>query len=135
MDNYDNLRWTLATLNTAQAHFDLPYAQGLLDGRFTERLVMGGATISLVVGLTSQDMAENAVRDLGYDDIKLTAPVFAGDTLHAESEVVELTADGAPPGCGVLGYRFRGWKEEATTVASGLRRVLVRRRPEQGESA
>jgi itaconyl-CoA hydratase len=125
----DNMRWTLRTLNTAQAHFNLEYATGMLDGMFPERLVMGGCTLALVVGMTSEDLAENAVRELGYDDIRLTAPVFAGDTLWAESEVLELAALDDEPDCGALTYRFRGWKDTDTTVATGLRRIVVRRRP------
>jgi itaconyl-CoA hydratase len=125
--NEDNMRWTLRTLNTAQAHFNLEYAQGMLDGIFAERLVMGGCTLALVVGMTSEDLAENAVREVGYDDIRLTAPVFQGDTLWAESEVVGLDPD---PDGGLLTYRFRGWKGTGTTVATGLRRIVVRHRPD-----
>ncbi|MBU2667187.1 MaoC family dehydratase [Actinoplanes bogorensis] len=127
--NEDNMRWTLRTLNTAQAHFNLEYATGMLDGIFPERLVMGGATLALVVGMTSEDLAEQTVRELGYDDIRLTAPVFQGDTLWAESEVLELTGLDDEPGAGTLTYRFRGWKGTDTTVATGTRRIVVRRRP------
>jgi itaconyl-CoA hydratase len=129
VSNEDNLRWTLRTLNTAQAHFNLPYAQGLLGGVFRERLVMGGCTLALVVGLTSEDLAENAVRELGFDDIRLSAPVFQGDTLWAESEVLDLEPAADEPGNGTLTYRFRGWKDTDTTVATGTRRIVVRRRP------
>jgi itaconyl-CoA hydratase len=129
VSNEDNLRWTLRTLNTAQAHFNLPYAQQLLGGAFTERLVMGGCTLALVVGLTSEDLAENAARELGYDEIKLSAPVFRGDTLWAESEVLDLAPAPDEPGCGTLTYRFRGWKDIGTTVATGTRRIVVRCRP------
>jgi itaconyl-CoA hydratase len=134
--NEDNLRWTLRTLNTAQAHFNLEYATGMMDGIFAERLVMGGCTLALVIGLTSEDLAENAVRELGYDDIRLSAPVFQGDTLWAESEVLDLTPLDDEPDCGTLTYRFRGFKQESTTVATGTRQIVVSRRPAgSGEDA
>lgn len=128
VSNTDNLVWTLSTLNTAQAHFNLGYSTGMMDGAFDERLVMGGCTIALVVGLTSEDMAENAVGDLLYDDIRLHTPVYRGDTLYAESEVVELATAAERDDCGEMAYRWRGWKYQDRTVATGYRRILVKRR-------
>lgn len=128
VSNADNLQWTLMTLNTAQAHFNLGYSTDLMDGAFEERLVMGGCTIALVVGLTSEDMAENTLWDLVYDDIRLHSPVYRGDTLYAESEVVELADSAEREDCGEMAYRWRGWKQEDRTVATGLRRVLIKRR-------
>lgn len=128
VDNYDNYVITHTTMNTAQGHFNLDYMKGALGGRFTERLVMGGATISIVIGLTSEDMSENALVDLAISDIKLKNPVYQGDTLYATSEVLECADSIERPDAGIVRYRFTGRKSDGTEVVSGIRTILVKRR-------
>jgi acyl dehydratase len=126
--NFDNYAVTHLSLNTAQAHFDLDYSRKALDGRFRERIVVGPCTIALVVGMTSEDMSENAFMDLGYTAIRLPSPVFAGDTLYAKSEVLELRDDEPSGDAGVMRYRFTGFNSEGKMVAEGERTVLLKKR-------
>jgi acyl dehydratase len=123
----DNYLVTHMTMNTAQAHFNLPYARQMMGGTFPERLVVGPCTIAIVVGLTSEDMSENAFMDLGMTGIRLPNPVFAGDTLHAQSEVLEVRASDRPD-AGMVRYRFTGWKDGGTPVVEGERTILVKTR-------
>lgn len=134
ISEYDNLRITHMTMNTAQSHFNRPYAQQMMGGTFArDMLVMGGCTLSFVVGLTSQDMSEHSLADVGLDDITLEAPVFPGDTLFAESVVVEVR-DSDRVDCGELRYRFTGRNQDGAVIAQGTRAILVRRRPTAADS-
>ncbi len=126
--NFDNYLVTHMTMNTAQAHFNIDYARQMMGGAFSERLVVGPATIAIVIGLTSEDMSENAFMDLGLTGIKLPNPVFAGDTLYAKSEVLETRESGERPDAGVVRYRFTGWKADGKTVVEGERTILVKKR-------
>jgi itaconyl-CoA hydratase len=128
VDNVDNLWVTHTTLNTAEAHFNLPYALGLMNGRFEERLVMGAVTIAIVIGLTSEDISENAIADIGITGVRLHNPVFEGDTLHATSEILEVGPDPDRVGCGIVTYRFRGRKNGDVPVVEGIRSVSLKRR-------
>jgi itaconyl-CoA hydratase len=124
--NYDNYALTHLSINTAEAHFNVDYSKQLLDGRFPERIVAGPCTLNLVVGLTAQDMSENAFLDVGMDKLRLPNPVFAGDTLHAQSEVLELNDDRADSG--LLRYRFSASNQNGKTVAEGERIVRLKKR-------
>ncbi len=126
--NLDNYWVTHMTQNTAQAHFNVDNAKKMLGGAFHERLVLGPATIAIVVGLTSEDMSENAFMDLGMTGLKLPNPVFAGDTLHARSEVIETRDCETRPDAGIVRYRFTGLKDGDTVVAQGERTILVKKR-------
>lgn len=125
--NEDNLAITHLTLNTAQGHFNLDYMKGLMDGAFSERLVMGAVNLAIIVGLTYEDMSENAIADVAMTGIRLKNPVYKDDTLYATSEVIELS-DSDRADAGLLTYRFVGRKADDTEVATGLRTVLVKRR-------
>jgi itaconyl-CoA hydratase len=127
VSNEDNLAITHLTLNTAQGHFNLDYMRGVLGGMFHERLVMGAVTLSLVIGLTSEDMSENAIADVGLTGIRMPNPVYREETLYATSEVVELRESGSQDS-GLMTYRFTGRKADGTEVCTGLRTVLLKRR-------
>lgn len=126
--NYDNYAMTHLSLNTAEAHFNIEYSKQLLDGTLNERIVVGLCTIGVVVGLTSQDMSENALADIGMTGIKLTNPVFAGDTLHARSEVLELAEVDDREDVGRMRYRFTATNQRGQPVAEGERIVLLKKR-------
>ena len=81
----DNTWFTLLTMNTHPLHFDAAYAA---ESEFGEPLVNSCLTLSMVVGMSVSDLSQNAVANLGWDKIKLTAPVFVGDTIYAESQVL-----------------------------------------------
>lgn len=129
VSNVDNLWITHASLNTAQAHFNLDHMSGMLDGMYRERLVMGAVTLAIVLGLTSEDMIENAVAELGVTDIKIPNPVYRGDTLYATSTVADMRpADDGRADVGVLVYAFEGHKTDGTRVVQGTREALIKRR-------
>ena len=129
--NYDNYALTHLSMNTAEAHFNLDYSRQLLDGRFPERIVAGPCTLSLVVGLTAQDMSENAFLDVGMSGLRLPNPVFAGDTLHATSEVLEREDD--RPDSGLMRYRFSATNQHDQVVAEGERVVRLKKRTAWGD--
>jgi itaconyl-CoA hydratase len=133
VSNTDNLWITHTTLNTAQAHFNLDYMQDMMGGIFRERLVMGAVTLAFVVGLTSEDMSENAFMDLGLSAIRLTTPVYKDDTLYARSEVLDVSDSDERADAGVLTYRFTGRKTDGSVVVEGERTLLVKRRSHWAE--
>lgn len=126
--HFDNYAVTHMSMNTAQPHFNVEYSKQLMDGAFPERLVAGPCTIAIVIGLTTEDMTENAFMDLGLTALKLPAPVFAGDTLYARSEVLEVRDSPDRPDAGVMRYRFTGHKADGKVVAEGERIVLLKKR-------
>ncbi len=124
--NWDNYALTHLSMNTASAHFDLLLATSVMDGLFPERLVAGTCTLNIVVGLTTEDMSENAFMDVGLTGIRLPAPVFQGDTLYARSEVLELTGSDRPD-AGLMRYRFTGRNQNDIVIAEGERTMLLKR--------
>lgn len=131
--NFDNYAVTHLSMNTAEAHFNLDYSRKVLDGTFRERIVAGPCTIGIVIGLTAQDMTENALLDLGMTGLRLKKPVFADDTLRATSEVLDLQPDAAREDVGVLRYRFTGINQDNDVVAEGERTVQIKRRSHWAE--
>jgi len=119
----DNVGITLQVLNTAQAHFN----EDAMKDSFGRRLQFGGVTIAMVIGLAMQDTGENALRELGLDQIRLKTSVFHGDTLYAYSEVVEKKDVDA--GSGEVLFRHWGVNQKDEVVFEGLRRAQIRKRP------
>ncbi|MBZ8134801.1 acyl dehydratase [Afifella sp. IM 167] len=117
---------TNLVMNTAHGHFNEHAMQG---GLFGQRMAFGGYTASLVIGLASQDTAENAVEELGLDGIRFPTPVFAGDTLYAYTEVLETGAAGRED-AGVVTFRHWGVNQDDKIVFEGRRRALIKRRPQ-----
>ncbi len=115
---------THLVMNTAEAHFN---ADAMVGNMFGQRVVFGGVTIATVIGLTSQDTAENALAELGLDKIRRKAPVFPGDTLYAYSEVLETVA-AERPDAGEVRFRHWGINQDDKIVFEGERRVLIKRR-------
>lgn len=115
---------TNLTMNTAQGHFNDHQSK---TTRFGQRIVFGGYTASLVIGLASQDTSENAVVELGLDKIRLPFPVVGGDTVYAYTEVLEVTDDGHSEG-GIVRFRHWGVNQDDKIVFEGERITRVRRR-------
>jgi acyl dehydratase len=121
-------RWfTHLTLNTNPIHFDEHYAAQTEFGRV---LVNSCYTLSLITGISVMDLSQNAFANLGWDDVRLPAPVFEGDTLGAESEVIEVRASRSRPTVGLVRVRTRGFNQDGRTVIEFLRAILVYRRGE-----
>jgi acyl dehydratase len=111
----DNTWFTLLTMNTNQMHFNAPYAERT---EFGAPLVVSTLTLAIVLGLSVADTSENAVANLGWNDIRLPKPVFAGDTLWSESEVLTVRESKSRPGCGIVGIRTRGINQRAEVTRS-----------------
>jgi len=79
---YDNHLFTLLTLNTHPLHFDAEFARA---SEFKKNLVVSTYTLSLLIGMSVTDCSQKAIANLGMNDVKFTAPVFAGDTLYGEA--------------------------------------------------
>jgi acyl dehydratase len=125
---FENQVLTHLVMNTAQAHFN---EHAMLTSPWGKRLVFGLVTGSIVVGLTTQDTAENALAELGLDELRFTAPVHHGDTLYAATEVVE-TRDADREDAGIVIFRHHGYNQDGKKVFEGKRRVLLKRRSHWG---
>jgi len=117
----DNVWFTLLTLNTNPIHFDAHYAA---QTEWKRPLVDSTFTLALVTGLSVVDVSERAV-NLGWRDVRLPAPVFAGDTIHAETEILEKRESRSRPGFGVVTVRSRGLNQDDVVVIEFERTVLV----------
>jgi acyl dehydratase len=121
----DNTWFTLLTMNQHPVHFDEEYAKRT---EFGKPLVNSTLTLAIVVGMSVADVSQNAVANLGWTDIRMPAPVFNGDTLYAESTILEKRDSKSRPGQGLVSVATRGWKHDGTTVMTFNRTVLVHRR-------
>ena len=120
----ENVLFTNLVMNTAAGHFNHHQMQ---SHPAKQRVVYGGVTIGIVIGLTMQDTGENAIRELGLTGIRLTQSVFHGDSLYALSEVLEKT-DADRDDAGVVLFRHYGVNQNDEQVFQGDRRVLIKRR-------
>jgi itaconyl-CoA hydratase len=117
----DNVWFTLLTLNTNPIHFDAEYAattewgQPLVDSTFT---------LALVTGLSVPDVSERGI-NLGWDEVRLLKPVFAGDTIHAETEVLSKRRSQSRPGSGIVRVRTRGLNQRDEIVISFERAIML----------
>lgn len=122
----DGVLITNLVMNTAQGHFNEHLMQSSPQG---QRIVFGGVTIAMVIGLAMQDTGEQAIAELSLDRVRLRTSVFHGDTLYAFSEVL-ATEDADRPNAGIVTFRHRGVNQNGAVVFEGVRRVLIRRRPD-----
>lgn len=120
----DNIQFTLITNNTNQIHFNAHYAA---QTEFKKPLVNSALTLSVVAGLGVADVSENGFA-LGWDYIRLPAPVFPGDTLYCEQTVVEKRASKSREGQGIVKVLTRGVNQNGVVVIEYQRSVMVWRR-------
>ncbi|MGH7916455.1 MAG: MaoC family dehydratase [Candidatus Binataceae bacterium] len=128
MEALENVLITNLVLNTAQAHFNEDLAASLPQ---QHRIVFGGVTASLVIGLAMQDTGENALREIGLDKVRFRVPVLHGDTLYAFTQVLDKQDGGAAAsGLEAGEVRFKHWgvNQRGETVFEGERRVLIKKR-------
>ncbi|MBA2298799.1 MAG: MaoC family dehydratase [Actinobacteria bacterium] len=121
----DNTWFTLLTMNTNQMHFNREFAA---QTEFKAPLVVSTLTLAIVLGLSVSDTSENAVANLGWSDIRLPSPVFAGDTLWAESEILAVRESRSRPSCGIVTVRTRGLNQRGEVVIEFRRSFMVFRR-------
>ena len=117
----DNVWFTLLTLNTNPIHFDAEYAATTEWGR---PLVDSTFTLALVTGLSVEDVSERGI-NLGWDEVRLLAPVFAGDTLRAETEVLSKRKSQSRPGSGIVRVRSRGLNQRDEVVIAFERAIML----------
>jgi acyl dehydratase len=120
----DNTWFTLLTMNTHPLHFDEQYGKASEFGRC---VVCSPLTLSIIVGMSVTDVSQKAIANLGWKEIRLTAPVFAGDTLYAESEVLDKRESKSRPEAGLVTVRTIGKNQHGTVVCTFERTILVAR--------
>src|ERR1044072_7834520 len=127
----DNTWFTLLTMNTHPMHFDAEYAKASEFGRC---LVCSPLTLALLVGMSVSDVSQKAIANLGWTDIKLTHPVFAGDTLYAESQVLDKRESKSRPGAGLVTVKTVGLNQDAAKVCEFKRTMLIMKRGNELEA-
>lgn len=122
VESVDNSWFTLLTNNNNELHYNSDYAEKGIYGR---RLVNSCLTLSIVTGLSVPGLSRNAAANLGWDAVRLPAPVFEGDTLRARSVVRSVRPSKSRPGVGVVEVRTEGYKQDGTVVITFDRAILV----------
>lgn len=123
----ENVLITHLVMNTAQGHFN---EHEMASTPWRTTLSYGGVNFSLILGLASQDCVENAIEELGLNNIRLSKPVVHGDTLYAYTEVLSKS-DGERGDAGIVEFRHYGVNQRDELVAQVERRVLIKRRVPQ----
>jgi acyl dehydratase len=128
----DDHLFCLLTMNHHPLHINDVYASESQQG---QNVVVGPLVYSLAVGMTVGDVSGKAIANLATEDLSHPAPVFHGDTLYCESEVLEVRPSQSKPDRGVVKVHTRVYKQDGSLVAEFKRSVLVPRKPEAGEGA
>lgn len=120
----DNTWITLLSMNTNQNHFNAHLAaqNPITDGKV---IVNSGLTVAVVLGISVLDMSQNAISNLAFTDIKMSHPVYAGDTIYAESICTGLRRSESRPYAGIVSMITRGLNQDGTEVISWKRSVMV----------
>jgi acyl dehydratase len=121
----DNIWFTCLTMNTNPIHFSEPHAART---QFQRPLVNSAFTLALVTGLTVPDTSENAAANLEWTEIKLPKPVFEGDTIWAESEILEKRESRSNASVGIVSMRCRGINQRSEVVIEFRRTFMVYKR-------
>lgn len=121
----DNTWFTLLTMNQHPLHFDHEYGR---KTEFGQVLVNSCLTLSLVTGMSVSDISQKTVANLGWDKVRLTGPVFIGDTIYAESKVLSIRESKSRPNQGIVTVESVGKKQDGTQVISFERAMLIPRR-------
>jgi acyl dehydratase len=121
----DNTWFTLLTMNTHPMHFDQEYAA---KSEFGRCIVCSPFTVALMVGMSVTDVSQKAIANLGWTDIKLTHPLYAGDTLTCESEVLDKRESKSRPGAGIVTVKTTGFNQDGKMVCTFSRTMLIARR-------
>lgn len=121
----DNSWFTLLTQNTAPLHLDRHYAAQTEFGR---PLVNSTLTLALVTGQSVTDVSQNVFANLAWDEVKLPHPVFEGDTLYSQSEVLDKRESKSRPNIGIVTVKTTGYNQDGKTVITFRRSVMVYKR-------
>ena len=118
----DNTWFTLLTMNQHPLHFDKEYGA---KTEFGKVLVNSCLTISLVTGMSVSDISQKTIANLGWDKVRLSGPVFVGDTLYAESQVLSKREANSRPNQGIVSVETKGIKQDESVVISFERSMLI----------
>jgi itaconyl-CoA hydratase len=121
----DNINFSLMTMNFHPMHCDRAFAE---KSEFGRPLVNSGLSLAVVLGMTVNDVSGKAIANLGWKEINLTGPVFPGDTLYAESEVLETRESRSRPTQGIVTVRTRAFKQDGAPVMDFVRSALIPKR-------
>lgn len=121
----DNIWFSLLTQNQAAIHINHQHAAAT---GFKKPLVNSALTLSIVTGQSTADLSHNVFANLGWDDVRLPNPVFEGDTLYSQSEVIAARESDSNPEVGIVTVLTRGYNQEGTIVISFKRTVMIYRR-------
>jgi acyl dehydratase len=123
----DNTLFTTQTMNTQALHLDAAYAA---ETSFGERLVNSMFTLSTIVGLSVAQLTQGTiVANLGFSEISFPKPLFHGDTLYAETKIVDKRESKSRPGEGIVTLEHTGRNQHGDVVAVAVRKTLVQKRP------
>ena len=121
----DNVWFTCLTMNTNPIHFDAVYSA---QTEFGKPLMNSCFTLSLVTGQSVTDLTQNAVANLGWDEVRLPHPVFEGDTIYARSEVLDARESKSRPQVGIVRVKTTGVNQDGTVVIEFKRTFMVWKR-------
>ena len=121
----DNIHFSLLTMNSHPMHCDAAFAS---KSEFGKMLVSSPLSLAVVVGMTVNDVSAKAIANLGWKDIQLLAPVFAGDTLYAETQVLEKRESKSRPTQGLVKVHTTGFNQDHTKIMTFERTFLVAKR-------
>src|SRR5918911_660145 len=121
----DNIWLTLLTQNTAPIHFDRHYAA---QTEFGKPLVDSTFTLALVTGQSVIDVSQNVFANLGWDEVRLPNPVFEGDTIYSQSEVLEKRESRSRKDVGIVTVKTTGFNQDGKVVITFKRTIMVYKR-------
>ncbi len=122
----DNVLFCALTMNDQALHINKDFAG---QTQFGQRIVNGIFTMGLVVGLTVGELTDGTiVANLGYENVRHPAPVFHGDTIYAETEVLDKRASRSRPNIGIIRLKQTGRKQDGTVVVELERSVMFLRK-------
>lgn len=128
----DNIWLTLLTMNTQQVHFDAEYAS---HTEWKKLLVDSTFTLAVLTGMSVRTVSAKVVANLGWDKVRVTHPVFAGDTLYAETQILHKRESNSRPTQGIVTVETSGHNQNGETVMTFERTMLIYRRNHSPESA
>ncbi len=124
----DNVFFSALTHNPAALHLDEEYCR--TETEFGQRIVNSAFTLGLMVGISVGDTTlGTTVANLGWDEVRFPAPLFHGDTVHVESEVMEVRDSKSRPANGIVIFEHRAYNQQNLLVASCKRSALMHRKP------
>ena len=128
----DNILFTTMTMNPARLHLDAEYAAGT---EFGQPLINSMFTVALVVGISVLETTHGTtIANLGFEEVVFPKPLFAGDTVHVESEVVAARESKSRPGQGIVTFEHRAYNQHDELVCRARRGALMHKRPESVEA-